>query len=466
MRQRRGALPVAVVAVLVALLVGVAAVTACAAGDADERVRGQWHGAVAVPGAPVVVAVDFTGPRSGVIDIPAQRTGRHPLRDVVAKPGEVRFDVPDVPGDARFDGRLDESAGAIVGDFSQAGRTFGLRLAREPVPPPARPQQSVPPYPYVSEDVSYPSGPITVGGTLTHPAGDGPFPAVVLISGSGPQNRDEEIAGHRPFLLLADTLTRAGYAVLRTDDRGVGATGGNLNQSGYHDLTGDVVAGMDYLRGRPDIDPARIGLLGHSEGGYLAPLVAGRPEAGVAFVILMAAPSVPGTDIVLEQGRRAFTEAGATPDQVDAHRTFLLAWTAALRAGALTRAARLSETYNRTLPSDLRAVAEPLNSENTPYMAALVAHDPTPALGALRVPVLAFFGSRDVQVTPAQNEAPMRRSLAANPDSTVTVFEGLNHLMQPAYTGLPTEFESIETTVDPLVLDTVTGWLGERVPAG
>lgn len=460
MRHGRGALPVLVVWSLVALLV------ACGDEAADERVAGRWHGAVEVPGAPLVVGVEFTGRHSGVIDIPAQQITSHLLADVVAEPDEVRFGIPDVPGEARFAGRLDESAGAIVGDFRRSGQSFGLTLERAPVPPPARPQEPRPPYPYLSEGVSFQSGDITVAGTLTRPDTAAPVPAVVLVSGSGPQDRNGEIAGHRPFLLLADTLTRAGYAVLRTDDRGVGGTGGNLNQSDYADLSADIEAGLGYLRGRPEIDSAGIGVLGHSEGGYLAPLVAARPANGVAFVILMAGPAITGADIVLDQGIRAFDAAGAAPEQVDRHRAFLIDWTAALRAGQLTKAARLSETYNRTLPAELRVASELLTTENTPYMAALVSYDPAPALVTLETPVLALYGSKDAQVTADPNVATMRALLDGNPDAEVRVFDGLNHFLQPAYTGLRSEYESIETTIDPVVLGTVTGWLGARIPAG
>ncbi|MFI5718167.1 alpha/beta hydrolase family protein [Nocardia sp. NPDC051750] len=460
MRHRRGALPVAVVWLLVSMLVG------CADPSVDERVGGQWHGAIEVPGAPMLVGVEFTGRHSGVIDFPVRQASGLALSDVVAEPDQVKFGIPDMPGDPRFAGHLDESAGTIVGDFNQSGQSFGLTLSRNPVPPPARPQEPQPPYPYISEDVSYSNGGFTIAGTLTRPDTADPVPAVVLVTGSGPQDRNEEISGHRPFLLLADTLTRAGYAVLRTDDRGVGGTGGNLNQATYADLAADIEAGLGYLRGRPEIDPARIGLLGHSEGGFLAPMVAARPENDIAFVVLMAGPAITGTEIVLDQGTRGFTMAGATPEQLDANRAFLMDWTGALRAGQLTKAARLAETYNRSLPDDLRAVSESLTSQNTPYMAALVSYDPAPAVAALRMPVLAFFGSKDVQVVADQNADPMRTLLAGNPDATVRVFDGLNHMMQPADSGLSIEYEWIETTIDPVVLDTVTGWLGERVPAG
>ena len=154
-----------------------------------------------------------------------------------------------------------------------------------------------------------------LAGTLTLPAGPGPFTAVLLVSGSGPQDRDEALLGHKPFLVLADTLTRAGYAVLRVDDRGVGGSTGDLNGSDYDVLTGDITAGVDFLRARPDI--TRVGLLGHSEGGYLAPLAAQR-DGDVAFVVLMAGPTVPGDQVLEAQNRLMLAAAGQTPAQIEA----------------------------------------------------------------------------------------------------------------------------------------------------
>ena len=449
--------------VLLVLALVVSVLSGCTGAPADSRLNGQWHGTIAVPGAPLMITLEFTGDDRGIIDIPAQEIRRQELTDVVAEPGAVRFTVPEL--DAGFTGRLNEAADTVIGDFTRSGRTYPLSLTRQPVAAPARPQEPEPPYPYPSEDVTYRSGDITVAGTLTRPAGPGPYPAVVLAGGSGPQDRNEQIAGHKPFLVLADTLTRAGYAVLRTDDRGVGGTGGNLDQTDYPALADDLAAGLAYLRDRPDIDRDRVGLLGHSEGGYLAPLVAARPENRVAFVILLAAPAVPGTEILDRQARDVFTQQGATPEQIDTHLAFLADWTAALRAGQLTKGARLSETYNRTLPEELRVSSAAINNQNTPYMAALVSYDPASALGALRMPVLACYGSKDVQVPADQNVAPMGELLAADPDATVRVLAGLNHLMQPADTGRPAEYRSIETTLAPELLDTVTGWLDQRFGA-
>jgi hypothetical protein len=229
-----------------------------------ESVAGDWRGRIEIPGSPLDVGITLTqeGDRlRGEIDIPAQGTAGMALGDVRLEGTELTFRLPDVPGDARFRGTV-EGAAAIPGTFTQNGRSFPLVLT--PGTAPGRPQEPRPPFPYRAEDVSYRGDGIDIAGTITLPEGPGPRPAVLLVTGSGAQDRNEELFGHKPFLLLADTLTRAGYAVLRADDRGVGGTGGSLDASTYDELSSDVVAGVEYLRGRTDIDPARIGLLGHS----------------------------------------------------------------------------------------------------------------------------------------------------------------------------------------------------------
>ncbi len=328
----------------------------------------------------------------------------------------------------------------------------------------ARPQDPKPPYPYRSEDVTYRNGDITIAGTLTEPEGSGPFPAMLMITGSGPQDRDEDLMGHRPFQLLADTFTRAGYAVLRTDDRGVGGTGGVLDDATYADLAADAAAGVGFLRGRPEIDPAKVGLFGHSEGGYLAPLVAARPGSNIAFAVLMAGPSVVGADVLIEQNKAIMAAAGSPQNEIDDQVRYLTEWSALLRAGDAEGAKAYATQHNDSLPEGERAPQSAVDSFNTPYMASFITYDPKPALEAMRVPVLAFFGGTDQQVLAGQNEQPMRDNLAADPDATVHTFPGLNHLMQPSATGKPSEYSAIETTVDPAVLTYVTDWLTQHIP--
>ncbi|WP_433657186.1 alpha/beta hydrolase family protein [Nocardia sp. CA-128927] len=448
---------------LVLFVVGVLVAGCSSDSNPPEPTTGDWHGVIEIPGQPLSIGVTFTGADTGTVDIPFQETVGEPLKDVQSSRNGVSFAIADAPGDPRFHGTYDQGADRITGDFTQGGKTFKLTLERGKVAPLNRPQTPKPPFPYKSEDVTYRSGDITIAGTLTKPEGSGPFPAVLLITGSGPQNRDEELFGHKPFLLVADTLTRAGYAVLRTDDRGIGGTGGKLDDANYTDLANDGAAGVGFLRGRPDIDPARVGLFGHSEGGYLAPLVASRPDSGVAFAILMAGPGVPGSDVLVEQTRLIAAAGGAPADEVDTQVRQTAELAALLKVGDLASAKALVRKQNEALPPDKRASDAEINAQITPYLAALIAYDPAPALAALRIPVLAFFGGNDLQVPPSQSEQPMRTALAADPDATVHVFPSLNHLMQPTQTGLPSEYANIETTISPDVLTFVTGWLTQRI---
>ncbi|MGK8523532.1 alpha/beta hydrolase family protein [Nocardia asteroides] len=446
------------------LLVIAALVAGCSESNPPDPTIGDWHGDVRVPDEPVRIGVTFRDDGTATIDIPMQGISGVQLKDVSSDRDGVSFAIPDIPGDPVFRGRYESGTDRITGDFTQAGQSFPLELSRGEVPPLSRPQEPKPPFPYKTEDVTYRNGDITIAGTLTEPQGAGPFPAILMITGSGPQDRNEELMGHKPFLLLADTFTRAGYAVLRTDDRGVGGTGGKLDEANYAELTEDAAAGVRFLRARAEIDPARIGLFGHSEGGYLAPLVAARPDSGVAFAVLMAGPGVPGADVLTEQTRLIATANGAPADQVDARVRDITELAALLEAGDVAGAKQLAIRQNQALPADQRVPDDQAAAQITPYLAALVGYDPAPALAALRVPVLAFFGGKDLQVPPAQSEQPMRDHLAADPDATVHVFPGLNHLMQPTQTGRPSEYSAIETTIAPEVLDYVTGWLRQRVP--
>jgi hypothetical protein len=251
---------------------------ACGGPAAEPDLAGEWHGRIDAPGTPLDIGVTLTGD-GGTLDLPAQGLADLPLADVRRDGGRFTAALTGVPGDARFDGRAGADATTIDGDFTQHGATIPFHLERGPLPPPARPQEPAAPYPYRAEDVTLPSGDLTLAGTLTLPTGPGPFPAVVLISGSGPQDRDETISGHRPFLVVADALTRAGFAVLRADDRGVGGSGGSYPDSTYPQLADDALAQVAHLAARPEIDRTRIGLFGHSWRRCCAPATT-TPPAG------------------------------------------------------------------------------------------------------------------------------------------------------------------------------------------
>jgi pimeloyl-ACP methyl ester carboxylesterase len=429
-------------------------------------VTGDWQGRIEVPGTPLDIGVTLTAD-GGTLDVPAQGITDLPLADVRVEGTRFTASVPDLP--ATFDGTVSADGAGITGTFTQARQDFPFRLERGTATPAARPQDPQPPVPYRGEDVSYPSGEIDLAGTLTLPEGAGPFAAVVMVTGSGAQDRDESLAGHRPFLVIADALTRAGYAVLRTDDRGVGGSGGDYEQATYEELAADALAGVSYLATRPEVDPARIGLLGHSEGGYLAPLAARQAPGAVAFTVLMAGPAVSGEDVLLRQNELLLAQAGS-PEAVEAQIAFLREVVALLRAEEYQQAGELArariEEQTAALPVEQRPSPEQIDAQVaaliSPVMRALVTYDPAAALRELSVPVLAFYGGKDLQVSAEQSEPRAVELLAGNPDATVVTLPGLNHLMQPAETGLPTEYAAIETTVAPEALDLVTGWLQER----
>src|SRR6185436_4144365 len=293
------------VAALAVALSGVPAISQEAPGQV-----GTWQGSISTPGIALAVIVRLDrkadGAWNGAIDIPAQGAKGLPLEKIEVKGTAVAFVIAGVPGNPLFEGDLSGDRQSIVGTFSQGGGSYPFKLTRQTAEQaaaaavrPRRPQEPTRPYPYRDEQVTFQNAKagITLAGTLTTPAGTTPSPAVVLITGSGAEDRDETVFGHKPFLVLADTLTRKGVAVLRVDDRGVGGSGGKVDTSTSEDFAEDALAGIAYLKTRPDIDAKHIGLIGHSEGGLIAPIAATRSK-DVAFIVLMAGPGLTGEQIL------------------------------------------------------------------------------------------------------------------------------------------------------------------------
>ncbi len=450
---------------------GLAAQTATAAG--------HWEGAIEAPGQPLVVAVDLEesdGAWSGTIDIPAQGADDLPLAGVQVDGETVRFTIDGVPGEPTFEGTMAD--GEITGDFTQGSATLPFRLGRDAVEGPARPQEPQPPFPYDQEEVSYRNGELVIAGTLTLPPGDGKAPAALLISGSGALNRDLELAGHKPFLVLADHLTRLGIAVLRVDDRGVGGSTGSTPMSTSRGKANDVLHGVRFLRGHDRIDPERVGLIGISEGGLVAPLALNRTKPGtIAFAVLLAGPGVSGGDLLRQQLRRIAAANGAGPELIeeiaalqgraldiigaDMPRTEA---EAALREVVTVQLAATPETAGLSGEQLEAAVSAAVESYLTPWFRFFVNYDPRPALGGLAVPTLALFGGKDTQVDADQNQTAMEAAFAAssNQDITVRRFSDMNHLFQTAGTGSPAEYAMIEETMAPEVLKTIGDWILEH----
>ena len=442
---------------------------------------GHWEGSIEIPGQPLVVQVDLEesgGMWSGTIDIPAQGAADLPLSDVSVDGEAVRFAIGGVPGEPTFEGVL--AGGEISGEFRQGPARLPFRLGRETVEieAPPRPQEPKPPFPYEAEEVEYENGDVTIAGTLTLPPGEGKVPAALLISGSGALNRDLELFGHKSFLVLADHLTRLGIAVLRVDDRGVGGSTGSTSQSTSRDKAADVLAGVRFLRGYGRIDPERVGLIGISEGGLVAPLALNRVDPGtVAYAVLLAGPGVPGGDLLRQQLRRIAAANGATAEMIEElaalqGRALQIIGSgmppaeaeAALREVVAEQLAASPETAQLSGDALESAVSAAVESNLTPWFRFFIRYDPGPALGGLAVPTLALFGGKDTQVDADQNQSAMETAFAASANGDITVhrFPGLNHLFQTAGTGSPAEYGTIEETMAPEALETISGWILER----
>jgi pimeloyl-ACP methyl ester carboxylesterase len=390
----------------------------------------------------------------------------------------LTFEIP--PVKLSFTGTLNEGGDKARGTWRQGGRAFPLTLEKHAVAYENRkvwenrPQRPRPPFPYDTEEVRFRNAAddVTLAGTLTLPSGAGPHPAVVLISGSDPQDRDEFVWEHRPFLVLADHLTRHGIAVLRYDDRGTAASTGKYQGATVEDFSRDTSAAVEFLRTHARIDAARIGLVGHSEGGLVAPIVANR-RGDIAFVVLMGATGVDGKSVLLSQSEAMARAAGASGPEV--------ALATALNRAVMEIAAqaepgedltndvmRVAEQVIATIPIPQRDVAgtairTQLRGQIARLQGAWMRHflnyDPSPALRRLDVPVLAIWGTRDLQVLPALNRPAIERAVAGNPRAAFVELEGLNHMFQAAATGSLAEYAEIDETINPAALSTITEWL-------
>lgn len=375
--------------------------------------------------------------------------------------------------DARYAGTLSGDGKVLDGEWHQLGQTAPLRFTRrDAAKPPVvrRPQTPIPPYPYREIEAEF-DNPAAVGvrlaGTLTLPSGSGRFPAAVLISGSGGQDRDSTLFDHKPFLVLADYLTRRGIAVLRVDDRGVAKSSGSRETATSADYATDVAAAVTWLRTRGEIDPERIGLIGMSEGGLIAPMVA-VADPRIAFSVLLAGPAGRGDALWLAQQRAIGLSTGTAAAELDRREPLMRRLLAAMRdapdnasaqvqARAVFAAAPAGE---RPPPAAVEALVSRLSSD---WMRFFLRYDSTAALAKLRSPVLALNGSKDVQVDAATNLAAIRRATSANPDVTVEEMPGLNHLFQTAPTGAVGEYRDIEETIAPAALERIAQWIAARV---
>lgn len=429
-------------------------------------IEGSWEGALQLPTAKLRLRIHLRaapgGGWSATADSPDQGAFGLPVSSVTFAGGTLKWEMSQLR--ASFEGKLNETGSEIAGTFTQ-GLAMPLtfrRLDAAAAAGPKRPQEPKPPYPYAAQEVTFPSKApgVVLAGTLTIPPGDGPHPAVILITGSGAQDRDESLMGHKPFRVLADHLSRRGIAVLRYDDRGTAQSTGDHAAATSADFALDAEGALDFLRARPGIDPRKTGFAGHSEGGVIAPMIAAR-RGDVAFLVLLAGTAVPGAEVVLEQGQALARAAGATEGQIKKARETQLQFNQAVKE--TPDAAELEKRLRQLLAGVPNAEAQ-IRRILSPWFRYFFAYDPAPTLAKVKCPVLALNGEKDLQVLADQNLPPLKAALerAGNKDVTILRLPGLNHLFQAATTGSAAEYAQIEETMNPAVLDAVASWIRKR----
>jgi pimeloyl-ACP methyl ester carboxylesterase len=376
---------------------------------------------------------------------------------------------------------LGEYKGTIINDttingtWTQRGATYPINLRKlKKEFALNRPQEPKQPFPYISEDVTFPNSKfnIQLAGTLTIPDGKGPFTAVILITGSGAQNRNEELLGHKPFLVISDWLTRKGIAVLRFDDRGVGKSQGSQLNSTSADFATDVEAAFSFLKNNPKINPKAIGLIGHSEGGLIAPIVAAS-NPNIAFIVSLAGPGVTGQQISIRQIQVLAKHSGAKEDQIKETTELNKRLYAVLRKEKDNKKAELKiiAIYTEYLEkkkaskSDIEKATNQLKAEfgaatytwNRYYFFT----DPSVYWKKIKCPVLALNGEKDIQIAANENLPEIEKALKSSGNKSVTTVQlpGLNHLFQHSDKGLPSEYGTIEETFSPEVLKIISDWI-------
>ena len=440
-----------------------------------EKFIGNWSGTIELPAMNVEmifkISKDSTNHLISKLDVPVQGARDLPVSETTNKNDSLILKVVMING--TYSGALN-AENQLVGEWRQNGVTLNLKLEKtDKITELKRPQTPQPPFPYHSEEVEYinPESGYKLAGTLTIPENARPCPAVILISGSGAQDRDETIFEHKPFQVIADYFTRNGIAVLRVDDRGVGGSEGNIRAATSEDFAGDVLAGIEFLKKMEEIDPLKIGLVGHSEGGIIAPIAA-NASPDVAFVVMMAGPGIIGKDILIEQSE-LLNRAAGMPESVVSQNLMIVKGIVDILLNETDSAKvldRLQRTYSNGMYPMLddekkKIVDTRIAAVNTPWFRFFLAYDPYPTLALVKCPLLALAGEKDLQVPPDANLKAIGDALTegGNKNFKTIKLENLNHLFQHCEKGTVAEYAQIEETIDPKVLEIMKDWIWEVI---
>lgn len=432
--------------------------------------QGTWRGTIDIPMNPLEFVVHIIQ-KDTVLDVTADSPDQGAYGFKIEKGTFVSNEIHlnDSKTGMSYTGILKNDS-LIEGKFHQNGMEFPLNLTKgNAVKKTAKPQEPIPPFAYISEEVTFKNHKdgITLAGTLTLPKGKGRYPAIILISGSGPNDRNEEIMGHKPFWVLSDFLTQNGFAVLRYDKRGVKESEGNFNQALIKDFAEDASAAYAYLKTRKEIDPKKIGLLGHSEGGLVAQINASQHNE-IPFIILMASPGIHGDELMILQKYTIEKAMGVPEFSLQVNSKLFAEIYQILKKPTTTEVAQKelkayfeTSSYTKNAPeSALEGFYELIENK---WFREFLAFQPEEYLAKIKSKTFVLNGKKDLQVPWKENTSAIMENLPQKTKSTLITYENLNHMFQTSDTGLPTEYGKIEETIAPQVMEDIVNWLQKNI---
>lgn len=433
---------------------------------AAQSFEGQWKGSLDVQATelPLLFEFRYDGEWKGSMQSPKQAANRFPLSDIQTKGDSLFVGLKNMG--IRYAGKISQDRDSIHGIFTQGAMQAPLALTRAKEDSlestvAKRTQRVIPPYDYDTLDVTFTSGvdKIVLAGTITRPKTAGKFAAVVLVTGSGPQDRNETIMGHEPFKVLADYLTKNDIIVLRYDDRGIGESKGDFAKATTGDFGQDALAALNFLKQQPKVDPMRVGILGHSEGGLIATILAGQQASGLHFIASLAGPMIPMDSLLLLQNEAVMKVQGLVMSDSDRQMIKRNYELAASDLPAREAFDKILENMKSVSGSqDLEGVDQ-IGAMVTPWFRHVIRIDPRPFIQKIQIPVYAIFGGKDVQVPAQPNRESLETHLKTKANSRIKIYPEMNHLFQKAESGSVTEYATIEETMNPAVLADLAQWI-------
>lgn len=436
----------------------------------SQDLSGSWIGELNFGGQTLGIAFNLENNEEGLLatmDIPQQGLNKAKAQSATFIDSILTVKFPNFG--IEYKGILTQT-NEINGNLLQSGLTIPLNLSKGNFKL-NRPQEPKTPYRYYSENISFKNSVdnITLSGTLTLPKTKGKFPVAIIISGSGPQNRDGEMFGHKPYLVLADQLTKNGIGVLRYDERGVGQSQGEYDSAGINEFSKDVESAIDYLRSRKEIDASKIGLIGHSLGGLIASKIASEDQA-IAFVVLLAAPGIDGDKLMLSQKAAIERAMGFNEFQIAQAQGIVKEAYDIIRKSDLDNLSLKDSLnsyyvnkYGGFIPESQRKAL--INQIGSHEVTSLIKSTPSEFLEKITCPVLAINGDKDFQVSASENLPAIKTSIEKNGNMNVktVTLKSLNHLFQESETGLISEYSEIEQTIAPVAMQLITTWISDQV---